>query len=185
MIITGRVPDNGAPTTELYENLGNFTFSKVITSPQLQDLYNGSVKLGDFNNDNNLDILLTGSLGPDNSPYSILYLNLSNNEFEARSSPVKPLAKSNEFSLYRGGRNSMDLLDFNNDGLLDIILSGTDFIADPATLVYLNNNKTDFVLSDYNLPGLMSAELDFTDFEKDYDWDILYNGVDLTGKYVW
>ena len=54
LIITGRVPDNGVPTTELYENLGNFTFSKVIPSPKLQVLYNGSVKWGDFNNDNNL-----------------------------------------------------------------------------------------------------------------------------------
>jgi len=117
------------PTAEVYRNDSNDTFTDI--NARLQGVTESAVAWGDFDNDGDLDILLTGRNGT--SRFANLYKNNSGASFSLFVPSGTPLTGVNESAVAWG--------DYDNDGDLDILLAGLDGATDVAK-VYRNNSST-------------------------------------------
>lgn len=97
-IITGYTGASLSGTTKLYSNLGNDNFSEVET--EFPNVYVGNAEFGDFDNDGDQDILISGET------FTKVYENV-NFTFK-------------EFLSIEGYQQRSTWGDFNNDGFLDI-----------------------------------------------------------------
>ncbi|NIR94904.1 MAG: T9SS type A sorting domain-containing protein, partial [Gammaproteobacteria bacterium] len=127
-ILFGGRDSTGAATTLVYRNEGNGNFTEVQAG--LIGLTSGAGAWGDYDNDGDLDIAITGAqnISPPYHPVTKLYRNDGNDRFM----PVMiPLTGLRESSLAWG--------DFNNDQRLDLIVSGLDSNDHLKTHIYRNN----------------------------------------------
>ena len=74
---------NGGPVSKIYHNNGDNTFTEQ-TSISLIGVYYSSAAWGDYDNDGDLDILLTGY--SNSGPVSKIYRNNGNNTFTEQTS---------------------------------------------------------------------------------------------------
>jgi hypothetical protein len=94
----------------LFRNDGNMKFTDVTTSAGLAgEGYSMGVAAGDFDNDGNADLFVTGVY------HNALYRNLGNGKFEDVT--AKSGIKSDEWSVAAG------FFDFDNDGKLDLLVA--------------------------------------------------------------
>ncbi len=108
ILITGKYGN-----TKIYKNNGNetFSFQSLITIPEVIE---STGKWGDLDNDGDLDIVISGN--SNNTPVTKAFINNGNNTFtELAGFGVTGLKKS-----------SADLMDYDNDGDLDILISGNN-----------------------------------------------------------
>ncbi|RRJ93110.1 T9SS C-terminal target domain-containing protein [Paenimyroides tangerinum] len=138
MIVSGGYGNPGGSLTKLYFNngIGNFTLSETSSFP---NVYQGDIRMFDFDNDNDLDILISGMLtGTENVLH--LYENNGNGVFTLRT----------QTGLEQYGLNygSVVIEDFNNDGNLDIATNGRLTAANSSskTRIFLNNGNGIFTL---------------------------------------
>ena len=118
------------PVSRIYHNNGNSTFTEQ-SGINLTGVYNGSVAWGDYDNDGDLDILLTGQLDASaNSLISKIYRNDSNDLFTEQTA----------ISLVGVQYNSVAWGDYDNDGDLDILLTGRDKSNSLFSSIYRNDN---------------------------------------------
>jgi len=124
----------------------------------------GSVAWGDYNSDGYPDILLTGYTG---SAYvSKVYKNNRNGTFTAVSKAVLTGVRS----------GSVAWGDYNSDGKLDILLTGSN-ASGRVTKVYKNNgNDTFSAVTTTGLPAVSNSSVAWGDFNSDGKLDILLNG---------
>ncbi len=122
-VITGET-QNGKFQTKLYRNEKNGFFS--LTPAKFANVRSGSVDWGDFDHDGDLDLLLTGESTA--GPVSIIYRNDRNNVFTDINAGLMPLYMSDgHFG------------DYDNDGDLDVIISGMSSNYNFITKVYRND----------------------------------------------
>ena len=128
-------------------------------SGMLVDVTNPSVAWGDFDNDGDLDILLTGNDSGDE--ISILYENdgASFGEFYTDLLDVE--------------NSSVAWGDYDNDGDLDILLTGSD--PGRTTRIYRNDGY-DFTQISEMLEDVDESSVAWGDFDNDGDLDILLTG---------
>ncbi|MBM2814644.1 MAG: hypothetical protein HW421_1406 [Ignavibacteria bacterium] len=150
--------------TYIYPNIqGNF--SNPI---EVFGLYNGSIEWGDYDNDGDLDLLVTG-YNQNNYPY---YFTKIFKNTEGSFSEV-----SNTISGVTYGAASWG--DFNNDGLLDVIVTGSSYIEGNIVKLYKNiqNDGFDFVPeAPFHLQYYSSCK--WGDFNNDGKLDVAVNGRD-------
>jgi PKD repeat protein len=166
ILLTG-LDATGRNISRIYRNNGNNTFTEQ-TSIILTGVSYSSVDWGDYDNDGFLDILLTGASGyiPDYYPVTKIYHNNGNNTFSEKTIPSLT-------GIYNG---SAEWGDYNNDGLLDIFLSG-DSGLDFIFKIYLNNGNHGFTeQSAIKLPGAIACSSSSADYDSDGDLDILFSG---------
>jgi hypothetical protein len=155
--------------SKIYRNNGNNTFTEQ-TSISLSGVANGSVAWGDYNNDGNPDILLTGMAG--STPISKIYKNNGNNTFTEQAGIVLP-----GISI-----SSAVWGDYNNDGSLDIFMTGTIDGINCISKVYKNNNDNTFSeLTGISFTGTYYSSAVWGDYDNDNDLDILVSGATPTG----
>ncbi|NOU16482.1 MAG: PKD domain-containing protein [Bacteroidales bacterium] len=159
----------GANDTRIYKNNGNFTFTLQTTIPFMT--YNSSLSCGDFNNDGLSDILLTGyhKLGEYNfAGASKIYQNKGNFEF------VEKTDVTLEGICYGVGQ----WVDYDNDGLLDIFLTGNQRFSDPPlTLLYHNDGNGNFTsISNTGIGSFMDSNADWGDYNNDGYLDLIVGG---------
>lgn len=155
------------PISKVYRNNGNNTFSDL--SAGLTGVYFGAVAWGDVDNDSDLDILLTGFDGADR--ISRIYRNNGNSTF----TDIHAALTGVYFSAVAWG-------DTDNDGDLDVLLTGHDGTNTPVAKVYRNNGNSTFTDLNIELPGVQVGAVAWGDADNDGDLDILLTGSSLGGR---
>jgi len=153
--------------TAVYKNNGNGTFTEQ-TGIDLIDVSLSSATWGDYDNDNFLDILITGASGipPDYQPKTKVYHNNQNNTFTELTG----------LSLIGTAMSSAEWGDYNNDGLLDILVTGYSE-SNLEFKIYLNNGNNGFSdLTALSIPGAYYCNTSSADYDSDGDLDILFSG---------
>jgi len=158
LLITGE-DGSARPVTVLYENqAGSFVDSKI----PLQPLKESSAAWGDYDGDGDPDLLLTG-LDERITEVSILYKNTILSFLEVST----PFEKVYDGSVVWG--------DYDNDGDLDILLTGRDFFANIYTQIY-ENKEGSFVEINAGLIPIYNGSATWGDYDSDSDLDIILTG---------
>lgn len=121
---------SGTIITKLYLNSGAGIFAELTGTP-FAPVFVGAVKLADFDNDSDLDVLVMGSMpgGGPNGVICRIYSNLGSNNYLEADSLIGAYLSSGAIG------------DVNGDQKADIIYSGTQFTAPfRATRLYLNTS---------------------------------------------
>jgi uncharacterized repeat protein (TIGR01451 family) len=163
----------GNLVARVYRNDGSDTFVTAVTTDTLLGVESSSVAWGDYDNDGDLDILLTGldGLGPD--AITAVYRNDGGNAFtEAVTDTLMAVAEG-----------SVAWGDYDNDGDLDALLTGSDFEGAPAAAVYRNEGNDTFseIITDA-LTGVTDSSAAWGDYDNDGDLDILLTGSGSSGR---
>jgi len=156
----------GQPLTKIYRNnAGVF----IDINANLTGLKNGSVRFSDYDNDGDYDLLVCGS-DFNSKSHTLLYKN-ENGSFSQSS------------NTFQGICNGMAIfVDYDNDGLLDILLSGDTLSYNGFTRIYHNLGNDTFEEVDFGFPAVISASLSYGDYDNDGDFDLLLSG-DIGGAY--
>jgi len=147
----------------------------LISDPgiTLAGVYDGSISWGDYDNDNYLDVLLTGDHyeAGEYSPISRIYKNEGAGTFTDINAGLIGVC----YSTAVWG-------DYDSDGDLDILLTGTNYVEDlyidgvEVSIIYRNDGGT-FTDINAGLPGLAESSAAWGDYDNDGDLDILLAGV--------
>jgi PKD repeat protein len=171
LIITGGTVNTYPPTTpatKLYRNDGVDIFTEQ-SSVILPQLFYSSVAWGDYDGDGDLDLLLTGATGesPNFNPVSKVYENNGNGSFSEKT----------QISLTGVLKGSGKWVDFDNDGDLDIAITGaTDYQewGNGVMKLYRNNgNKTFTDILQSLLPAYGYSNTIWGDYDNDGDPDVM------------
>ncbi len=160
---------SGPPSREVisrvYRNDGG---AFVDIGAGLSEVYLSAGSWGDYDNDGDLDILLTGnSHSPDWQSTSKVYRN-DDGVFVDIGAALQ--------GIYKG---SCAWGDYDNDGDLDILLAGWTG-SDRVTSLYRNDAGV-FVEVATTLPSVESGSVDWEDYDGDGDLDILLTGMGDAG----
>lgn len=124
---------------------------------------NGAMEFGDFDNDGDVDMALSGCCDPNRPgiPFSGLYRN------------DKGVFTRTADSIFSGQQSSADWGDYDNDGDIDLLLSTSDETK-RFTFIYRNDTGK-FVDSQVRFPEGRSSlgQAKFCDFDNDGDLDVV------------
>ncbi len=176
---TGSVDGDVTGILRVYRNNGNgASFSTTYTDAPGWGGFYSSVAWGDYDNDGNLDVAVTGTLdGTAANGRFRIYHNTGNGTFDTNY--LQPTA--NWGVTYSNTTPRIGWADYENDGDLDIAVCGTDISSTNVLRVYKNNGDGTFASS----PALLVNDvIDFTwsDYDNDGYLDII--GVTATGRDV-
>lgn len=154
----------GTHSTLLYNNdgLGNFTLSPVTFNDNYR---NGQVEFIDYDNDNDLDIFISG-LVESGASKSRLYQNNSNVFTEI------PFAFADNII-----NNQFAWGDLDNDGDLDLLLMGNFEIHDDYAYLFRNDGNSNFTEISQSFLSLSQGNIVFADIDNDGDNDIVTGGL--------
>lgn len=145
---------------DIFENKGGEDFVKQ-GEINLSGVKSGSAVWGDFDNDNDLDILLSGyTIAYASGPISKIYQNKGNNTFTEFSN----------HSLINVGYSSNAWGDFDNDGDLDILLTGKN--GKFYSKIYENKNNS-IAETAINFKSNNLSSVSWADYDNDNDLDVL------------
>jgi hypothetical protein len=156
ILVSSYYYDNGSfYKTRIYRNDGNDIFTDIDTD--LPDASSSIIEWGDYDNDNDLDILIIQNR--DGAPS--VFRNNGNDTFTDINA-----------GLYYTKDGSAKWGDYDNDGDLDIIIVGS-----LRSEIYVNEGNDKFSELDVDLIKISSGSVNWCDFDKDNDLDILITGL--------
>jgi|GEM_PF-756643 len=159
--------------TKIYHNNGNNSFSEE-TEFNLPGVQQGAVAWGDYNNDSYPDILITGRTADNYYGIAKVYKNNSGVGFTEQTGIVL------EGVIY----SSAAWGDFDGDGNLDIVITGSEYYNNYRTKIYRNNGDNTFTSqTDIVLAGTQSGTTAWVDFDNDQDLDLLICGSYYSSGY--
>lgn len=168
--------------SKVYTNNGSTLQENASWQHNLTGVHYGSIVLGDIDNDGDLDLLLSGcSSGGgyvpecDDTGYQTLVYTNNGSGFLENVTWQNNLEK-----VWRG---SLALGDINNDGYLDLVLTGRT-LTNRISRVYMNNGITFIENSTWqnNLIGVDSSSVAFADLDNDGDLDLILSGKDMSSS---
>lgn len=164
LLLAGRIDvNNGTNVTHIYRNDGNNTFTAMPTN--LAGIAWGVAAWIDYDNDDHIDIFLTGC--PDGnsciSASTKLYHNNNDGTWSEVSTPFTQV-----------GRSGADWGDYDNDGDLDVIILGSYL---PGRL-YRNIGNGTFQDTGLSFPALSQAMVRWGDYDNDGFLDVALAGLD-------
>ena len=146
-----------ATTGAIAQNIRfDLTRSNISQFVQVQ---NGSVDMVDFDNDGNVDVLITGR-GKQRTNYTKLYKGLGNYKFVEVTTNLPAIERS-----------TIEVFDYNGDGYEDIFLSGYRSHWGKITRLYRNNRNLSFTeVSMFS--SFQDYYMDAQSFDADGDGDL-------------
>ncbi|HEV8544139.1 MAG TPA: VCBS repeat-containing protein, partial [Verrucomicrobiae bacterium] len=169
--VIGTGPLNGStPGTRLLENRGDGTFLVRTNSGLLGFAFGdrGGIAVGDFDNDGDMDVVLSGWTNSTLSgPFvTKVFLNTGRGVFFESGISLPPLIEG--FS---------SAADINSDGMMDLLLAGaTNAAYRGIASVFFNQSGTNFARSALNLPPYVRGCACLADFDNDTRLDLLIMG---------
>jgi hypothetical protein len=137
----------------------------------LQDVWKSSLDWGDFDNDGDIDLLLTGNTSEDIlSGIEKIYRNDGNNVF----TDIQAV-------LINAGDGDAVWGDYDNDGDLDILITGNYTNEIKVSKIFRNNDGIFQLDTDAGLEGVSNSSVSWGDYDKDGDLDILLSGLNNSG----
>ncbi len=158
---------NGKLVAYLYKN--NRTANFVLVPTSIQGYRDGSVEWGDYDGDGDLDLLLTGYTK--GGPKSTIFRNDRNNHFK----DIKAGLAGVDYSCGKWA-------DYDNDGDLDVIISGSESHGKVITQLYRNDNGA-FNAVNHGFTGLKLSDISWGDYDLDGDLDFAIVGEGQYGKF--
>lgn len=165
---------NHGQAPSVFENNGNETFTDIRASSGITrsgDRHGAS--FGDFDSDGDLDLFITlgGNMGNPQNKTDQLYRNDGNSDFT-------DITATAGVSNVLGRGRSVNWVDFNNDGELDLFLNN---LIDSTSRNVLYENIEDGTFTDVtSSSGLSDAEgpkSSFADYDNDGDMDVFFAGA--------
>ncbi|QHT69177.1 T9SS type A sorting domain-containing protein [Rhodocytophaga rosea] len=166
ILLTGTTND-GLGISRIYKNI-NGIFSDANAG--LAGIFAGMAVWADIDNDGDQDVLLAGTTDP-SEPITRIYI-LENGIYTPAASSLTDVTNG-----------SISLGDYDNDGDLDILLTGTSTSGDIAT-IYQNTAGTFSAIQTDNITGNSGGSVAWGDYDMDGDLDILITGTNGTFIYV-
>ena len=165
LVVTGRdVSGIESATVYLGDGTGGFTEATALTGVD-----SGSSTLGDVDGDGNLDLLVTGSDG-DNVETATVYLGDGTGGFTAANAGLTGVQES-----------SSDVGDINNDGNLDLVVTGANADGNPTTTIYFGDGTGGFTAQSAGLSEVRGGSSILGDVDGDGDLDLFLTGSSTTG----
>jgi len=159
--------------TKLYiNNSGDGTFTPLSFS--FSALYVCDAVWADFNNDGWQDLVIAGDNG--GSAKTEYYVNNGNATFTLQTAPFASVQNAD-----------IDVLDYNQDGHKDLILTGSigGVSSNPGTFLYSNNGDGTFsYISTAQFAGVTYGDVKCTDFNSDGLTDIFLLGSHLSSQRI-
>lgn len=140
---------------------GNYTLDQASN---IEGLSSGDLSFGDIDNDNDLDLIVTGRT-TSMARRTELYLNDGSGVFTVQSQV--------QFEGVSGSK--VELGDLNNDGLLDVVLIGFTG-AQAETNVYFNTGNATFTEFSTIFEDIFLGDIAIFDADNDTDNDVLITG---------
>ena len=122
-----------------------------------------AVAFGDYDNDNDLDVLMAGSSS--SGLIAAVYQNDGSGGFSSIGAALEPVQWA-----------SAEWGDYDNDGDLDILLAGRNDAGSGTTNVYRNDGIDGFTNIGARLTGVSFSSVSWGDYDNDGDLDILCSG---------
>jgi len=160
---------NYMPQTKMYTNDGKGNFSEIPDTPII-NVANSSCVFGDVDDDNDLDMLITGSDHLDKS-VTKLYINNGTGQYSE--------ASNTQFNAVKEGTCHFADIDGDND--LDLFVTGLielpNLLLESSTTLYKNDGKGNY--KEVNMPLFTNIAIDdiaFADVDADNDLDAIITG---------
>jgi len=167
MTYTYRISAENSVGRSAFSNEASATTTIFTRSVVLPGVTFGAVAWGDYDNDGDLDLLLTGN-DSTLTPLAKLYQN-NNGNFVDIGAPLEAVTSS-----------AIAWGDYDNDGDLDILLAGRD--GDPIARIYRNDGGS-FLDIGVPLIGVSLGAVAWGDYDNDGDLDILLTGGQIPKIY--
>jgi len=166
--ICGR-DDSDTYYSRIYRNNQNNTFTNI--SAGLQGLYYGSLDWADYDNDGDADLLICGlyATGP-----AVKRMLIYKNNGDETFTEVAP-------SIPGISRGQATWADINNDGYIDVTVSGLGATNNYITEIYVNNGDKTFTSHNANLTKLAFSSQHLIDYDNDGDLDFWISGSNSGG----
>jgi len=152
-----------------------FTIDSTLSN-QIAKLGNSNTEFADYDNDGDLDILISGERN--DSAFCFVYRR-DNNTYANIEAGLPGLFHS-----------SLSWGDYNNDNYLDIILSGAAIQNNtlvPYTYLFENDKSGSFFETQTELPDVFRGDIQWTDYNNDGHQDVVICGAyeqDESGNYI-
>jgi hypothetical protein len=164
LISGGTIEDTSDGHTHIYRNDGNFQFTQLDLG--LTGVRNGHAAFGDYNGDGWLDIALAGRAAS-GSYITKIYKSNGNGTFTDIMATLTGLRYSR-----------LAWVDYNCNGALDLIVSGSFLNESPSEFhLYRNDGNDVFTDVPQSIPGERQGDLTWGDINNDGYPDILINGL--------
>jgi hypothetical protein len=145
---------------------------ELFSEDEITPVSAGHLKAADYDNDGDIDLAITGRRGSWDYVTQI---------FENQDGTYTDI----NAGLY-GVRNSkLDWADYDDDGDLDLIVTGHVEYEDPSVCkVYRNDGSNTFTDLNLDIHGVRQGDVDWIDFNQDGKPDIVMNGI-ATNEGLW
>jgi uncharacterized repeat protein (TIGR01451 family) len=174
ILLAGR--DNSGPVTQVYRNHNHQFELDAVASAGLVGVEYSAIAWGDYDNDGDLDILLSGRDAGDT---------LLSQVYRNDSTPGGRSFTNINASLTGVYMGSVDWGDYDNDGDLDILLSGIDSCWPSTPHIYRNDSTPGgrtFTDIGAGLAAVGESSARWGDYDNDDDLDILLAGAHWNGQ---
>ncbi|HMJ89504.1 MAG TPA: FG-GAP-like repeat-containing protein [Candidatus Acidoferrum sp.] len=160
--------------TQLWRNTGSgFTNVTVTVTPGLPHVHRGAVAWADYDNDGRLDFLITGEHFPSQGPVSQLWRNTEAGFTNVTAGVAPGLPQLLASSVAWG--------DYDNDGRLDFLITGTTNASNPQPISQLwrntGNTFTNVTTAlAVGVPDVYAGSVAWGDYDNDGRLDFLIAG---------